>query len=102
MASLKNLLCEAPCLVYPNKDKTLFLEVGFSEHCVSAGLYQKYDQDKRVVAYVSKTLNPAEHKYSDCDKALLSTVWEINNSYVGGQKVIMSPACDLSEKPTNL
>uniref|UniRef100_A0A673XMB8 ribonuclease H n=1 Tax=Salmo trutta TaxID=8032 RepID=A0A673XMB8_SALTR len=89
--SLKNLLCEAPCLVYPNKDKTFFLEVGFSEHCLSAGLYQKYDQDKRVVAYASKTLNPAEHKYSDCEKALLSTVWAIKHftSYVGGQKVII-------------
>lgn len=46
MQQLK-LLCSAPCLAYPNRDKEFHLEVGLSDHC--AGLFQKYDKDKRVL-----------------------------------------------------
>jgi len=65
--------------------------VGFSAHCLSAGLYQKYGQDRRVVAYASKTLASPELKCSDCEKALLATVWTVKHfsNYLGGQKVIV-------------
>uniref|UniRef100_A0A3B3D388 ribonuclease H n=1 Tax=Oryzias melastigma TaxID=30732 RepID=A0A3B3D388_ORYME len=91
METLVTKLSSAPCLAYPNPDKEFHLEVGFSNICVSAGLYQIYDQDKRVVAYASKTLATPELKYSDCEKALLSTVWAVKHfsNYVGGQKVIV-------------
>ncbi len=47
--------------------------------------------DKRVVAYASKTLLPPECKYSNCEKALLCTVWAIQrfSNYIGAQKVII-------------
>ncbi|KAL1268859.1 hypothetical protein QQF64_034222 [Cirrhinus molitorella] len=88
---LKRHLCSAPCLAYPNPQKEFYLEAGFSNHCLSAGLYQRYDQDKRVVAYASKTLLPPELKYTDCEKALLCTVWAIQrfSNYIGAQKVII-------------
>ncbi|XP_046878860.1 uncharacterized protein LOC124469544 [Hypomesus transpacificus] len=91
MTELKHRLCTAPCLAYPNKDKEYHLEAGFSKHCMSAGLYQIYDKDKRIVAYASKNLSMVEDKFSDCEKALLSTVWAVEHyqNYVGGQKIII-------------
>lgn len=91
LSELKRLLCAAPCLAYPNPDKVFYLEAGFSAHCLSAGLYQMYDQDKRVVADASKTLLPPKIKYSDCKKALLCTVWAVKHfsNYIGGQKTII-------------
>lgn len=87
MQVLKEKLCTAPCLAYPDYMK----EVGFLESCLSAGLYQMHDQDRRVVAYGSRTLLVAELKYNDCEKALLATVWAFKHFsfYLGGQKVII-------------
>ncbi len=70
MSQLKQCLCSAPCLAYPDPGKELYLDAGFSDQCLSAGLYQLHDKDKRVVAYASKTLLPPECKYSHCEKAL--------------------------------
>ncbi|RXN22489.1 ribonuclease H-like protein [Labeo rohita] len=91
MNELKRYLCTAPCLAYPDPQKEFYLDAGFSSHCLSAGLYQRHDQDRRVVAYASKTLLPPECKYSDCEKALLCTVWAIQrfSNYIGAQKVII-------------
>ena len=91
MDELIRCLCSAPCLAYPNPAKEFHLEAGFSASCLSAGLYQLYDSDKRVVAYASKTLSPHETKFSDCEKALLSTVWAVTHfsNYIGAQKVII-------------
>uniref|UniRef100_A0A8P4K5A8 ribonuclease H n=1 Tax=Dicentrarchus labrax TaxID=13489 RepID=A0A8P4K5A8_DICLA len=91
MQALKEKLCMAPCLAYPDCTKQFHLEVGFSTGCMSAGLYQLHDHDKRVVAYASKTLLAPEIKYTDCEKALLATVWAVKHfsNYLGGQKVIV-------------
>ncbi len=91
MGQLKQRLCSAPCLAYPDPEKEFYLDAGFSNQCLSAGLYQLHDKDKRVVAYASKTLLPPECKYSNCEKALLCTVWAIQrfSNYIGAQKVII-------------
>ncbi|CAJ1081240.1 hypothetical protein LDENG_00238730%2C partial [Xyrichtys novacula] len=49
-------------------NRPFYLEVGFSCHCLSAGLYQIHNTDKRVVACASKTLLAPELKFSDCEK----------------------------------
>ncbi len=77
MGQLKQRLCSAPCLAYPDPEKLLYLDAGFSNQCLSAGLYQLHDKDKRVVAYASKTLLPPECKFSNCEKASLCIVWAI-------------------------
>lgn len=72
MQELKPLLCSAPCLAYPDLNKDFYLEAGFSQHCMSAGLYQIHDRDKRAVAHAN-------------------TVWAVKHfsNYVEGQKVII-------------
>ncbi|KAL1268895.1 hypothetical protein QQF64_034258 [Cirrhinus molitorella] len=91
MNELKRHLCTAPCLAYPDPRKEFYLDAGFSSHCLSAGLFQRHDQDRHVVTYASKTLLPPECKYSDCEKALLCTVWAIQrfSNYIGAEKVII-------------
>ncbi|KAJ8346749.1 hypothetical protein SKAU_G00281500 [Synaphobranchus kaupii] len=88
---LKRKLCMAPCLAYPDKDREFYMEASFSQHCLSAALSQKHDQDKREVAYASRALSSIELKFSDCEKALLTTVWALEHfrSYIGGQKIII-------------
>ncbi len=88
---MKEKLCSAPCLAYPDKDKEFHLEASFSAHCLSAALAQQYDTDKRVVAYASRPLSSVEVKFSDCEKSLLATVWAVEHfrSYIGGQKVVI-------------
>lgn len=46
---------------------------------------------KRVVAYASQPLSSVEIKFSDCEKALLTTVWAVEHfcSYISGRKVII-------------
>ncbi len=93
MSQLKYCLCFALCLVYPDPGKQLYLDAGFSNQCHSAGLYQFHDKDKRLVAF-GNILLPPECKYSNCEKALLCTVWAIQrfSNYISAQKVIME-AC---------
>ena len=91
MATLQKALCSAPCLAYPDHSKPFFLEAGFSATSMSAGLFQRQDRDRRVVAYASKCFSSVEQKFSDCEKALLATVWAVTHfsNYVSGQKVIV-------------
>ncbi|KAI4880856.1 hypothetical protein NFI96_005790 [Prochilodus magdalenae] len=89
--ALKSKLSTAPCLSYPDCNKEFHLKVGFSNYCLSAGLYQVHDQDKRVVAYASKTIQAPELKYNNCEKALLATVWAAKHfsNYLGCQRVVV-------------
>ena len=91
MATLQKALCSSPCLAYPDHSKPFYLEAGFTATSMSAGLFQRQDKDRRVVAYASKCFSTVEQKFSDCEKALLSTVWAVNHfsNYVSGQKVIV-------------
>ncbi len=83
------VLCSVLCLPIPRK--IIILDAGFSNQCLSIGLDQLYDKVKRVVADASKTLLTPECKYSNCEKALLCTVWAIQHfsNYIGAQKVII-------------
>lgn len=78
-------------LVYPDKDKEFHPEGSFFSHCLSAALAQRHDEEKQIVAYASRPLSSVEIKFSDCEKALLATIWAVEHfcSYIGGQKVIV-------------
>ncbi|KAL7395391.1 hypothetical protein ABVT39_015645 [Epinephelus coioides] len=97
---MKEKLCTAPCLAYPDKDKEFQLEASFSPHCLSAALAQRYDTDKWVVAYASRPLSNVEVKFSDCEKVLLATVWAVEHfrSYIGGQKEHLRATFALAQK----
>ncbi|KAL0159214.1 hypothetical protein M9458_042939, partial [Cirrhinus mrigala] len=90
MNELKRHLCTAPCLAYPDPQKEFYLDAGFSSHCLSAGLYQRYDQDRSVVAYATKTLLPPDMGHPE----ILQLHWSVE-----GDHRDLPPACHLSQQP---
>lgn len=73
---MKDKLC---CLAYPDKDKEIYLETSFSCHCLSATQAQKHDTDKRVVAYVNRPMRSVKRRFSNCERALLATLWAVEH-----------------------
>uniref|UniRef100_A0A8C5Q8I3 ribonuclease H n=1 Tax=Leptobrachium leishanense TaxID=445787 RepID=A0A8C5Q8I3_9ANUR len=94
MTELKIKLTQAPCLAYPEGGKPFYLETGFTNLSMSAVLCQKQDYQSKIIAYASKSLSPVEIKFSDCEKALLATVWALQNfrSYIQGERIIIETA----------
>ncbi|KAJ8369756.1 hypothetical protein SKAU_G00097840 [Synaphobranchus kaupii] len=89
MRTLKDSISAAPALAFP--DKTKKLETAFTPLNISTVLKQQQDQQKRVVSYASKSLSPVEQRFTDCEKALFSAVWAIQQyrNLVCGAEIIL-------------
>lgn len=85
--ALKNCLCSAPVLSYPDFDETFTLTTDASNVGLGAILSQK----GHPVCYISRTLNKAEMNYSTTEKELLAIVWAIKRlrQYLLGRKFII-------------
>ena len=85
----KELLSSAPVLTYYDPNKPLLLSCDASPYGVVAVLsHQLPDNSERPVAYAARTLSPAEVKYSQLDKEVLSIVYGVKNfhQYLYGRK----------------
>ncbi|KEP45598.1 putative Transposon Tf2-1 polyprotein, partial [Rhizoctonia solani 123E] len=72
---LKQALVDSPILIQPDPSKEFFLECDASDYATGAILNQKGSDDKlHPVAYLSKTLAPAERNYDIYDKELLAVI----------------------------
>ena len=69
--TLKQKLCEAPLLRYPDYSKEFLLITDESNRGLGAVL----SQDGHSCCYISHTLNSAKPNYSTSDKDLLAIVW---------------------------
>ncbi|KAG9103322.1 hypothetical protein FRC07_010025, partial [Ceratobasidium sp. 392] len=70
---LKEALVSSPVLIQPDVSKEFFLECDASDFATGAILSQKGDDDKlHPVAFLSKTLSPAERNYDIFDKEMLA------------------------------
>ena len=56
---LKELFCSTPILAYANYQKKFILHMDASDHGLGAVLYQMDDNNKKVIAFASRSLNPA-------------------------------------------
>ena len=66
---LKQLLCSAPILCYPDFDREFILQTDASDVGLGAVLSQiDKSGNENVVAYASKTLSPREKNYSTTEK----------------------------------
>ena len=70
---LKQLLCSASILAYPDFSKNFVLQTDASDYGVGAVLSQLDDSgNEKVIAYASKALSPREQKYSATEKEALA------------------------------
>ena len=77
--SLKLALTTAPVLAYPILGQQFILDTDASEHSVGAVLSQVQNEQERVIAYMSKTMNVHERAYCVTRKELLAVVLSLKN-----------------------
>lgn len=89
---LKVRLVSAPTLAFANFSLPFILEVDASHHGLGAVLSQEQDGRIRPVAYASRSLNPAERKYSSMKLEFLGLKWAMTDKfreYLWGQQCVV-------------
>lgn len=77
---LKQMLIQAPILTYPDFNKPFIIYTDASGIGLGAVLSQKGEDKKEyVIAYASRSLNPAEKNYTITDQECLAIVWAIKH-----------------------
>ena len=86
---LKEVLTQAPILVYPNPAKPYILDTNASDMGCGAVLSQLRDEIERVIAYFSKSFSKEEKNYCVTRREMLAIVKAVKNfhPYLYGQKV---------------
>ena len=89
--ALKSALTSAPILGYPRQDGQMILDTDASGIAVGAVLSQKQDDQEVVLAYMSKSLTPAEVNYCVTRKEMLAVVTAVKTwrPYLLGRKVLL-------------
>ena len=72
---IKDKLCTAPVLAYPNFDLPFILTTDASKVAVAAVLFQMQNGVERPIAYASRQINKAEQSYSASKAEMLAIVW---------------------------
>ena len=79
---LKELCCSAPILAYANYEKKFKIHTDASDLGLGAVLYQEDENGKdRVIAYASRSLNPAEKNYPAHKLEFLALKWAVTNRF---------------------
>ena len=86
---LKNALTSALILGFPREDGLWYLDTDASDVGTGAVLSQVQDEEERVIAYVSKSLEGSEQRYCTARKELLAVVRALKHfkCYLYGQKI---------------
>ncbi|CEM29809.1 unnamed protein product [Vitrella brassicaformis CCMP3155] len=77
--TLKDLLCKAPILAYPDFNQPFILKTDASNVAVGAALVQwdHETQHERPIAFASRKLNGNEPSYASQEREALAVVWAI-------------------------
>ncbi|RDX87269.1 Retrovirus-related Pol polyprotein from transposon 17.6, partial [Mucuna pruriens] len=90
---LKNKLTSAPILQAPNWDLSFELMCDASNSALGAVLGQRagVDQPMHVIAYASRTMDPAHQNYTTTEKELLAIVFALDKfrSYLLGLRIVV-------------
>jgi hypothetical protein len=72
--NLRDALCSAPILAYPDPSKPFVVGTDASDFAVGAVLQQDQGRGLQPIAYLSHKLTPAERKYPVHEKQLLVVI----------------------------
>ncbi|MEW8092744.1 MAG: reverse transcriptase domain-containing protein [Candidatus Thiodiazotropha endolucinida] len=88
---LKDCLINSPILAFPRCSGTFVLDCDASSYALGGVLSQLQDEEERVIAYASHTLNPAQQQYCTTKRELLAVVTFMKHfkHYLLGQKFII-------------
>ena len=88
---LKDKLCEAPILQYPDFSRDFILTTDASTKSIGAVLSQGEIGKDLPIAYASRVLNDAEQRYSVTDQEALAVVWAVEyfRPYLYGRKFLL-------------
>ena len=70
--TIKRLITSAPVLAVPNDDDPFKIECDASKFAIGAELSQKQDGKWRTIAFLSRSLSPAERNYEIYDREMLA------------------------------
>lgn len=77
---LRRELCSDRVLMFPDFKKPFFLTTDACDYAIGGVLEQLDDNNqRRPIAYASRTLNSAEKNYSTIEKELLAIVWAVKH-----------------------
>ena len=63
-----------PVLLLPRREEKFRVETDMSEHAIREVLSQEQDRKWKPIAFLSRTMQPAERNYEIYDKKLLAIV----------------------------
>ena len=89
---LKDRLTHAPVLAYPSIENDFVLETDASIEGIGAVLSQTHEDNLlHPVAYASRSLSPAERRYSITELETLAVVWAISHfhPYLYGHSLVV-------------
>ena len=89
--ALRALLIKAPVLVFPKEDLPYIVDTDASDYGIGGVLSQCIEGTEHVIAYYSKSLNPAQQKYCTTRRELLAVVATLDHfkGYVWGPKFVV-------------
>ena len=89
--ALRALLIRAPVLAFPKEDLPYNVDTDASDYGIGGVLSQCIEGTEHVIAYYSKSLNPAQQKYCTTRRKLLAVVATLDHfkGYVWGPKFLV-------------
>ena len=75
---IKNELCKAPILAYPDWNKTFVIQTDASIIGLGAVLMQLYDQGYKVVEYASRATSDCEKRYGISELECAAVIWAVD------------------------
>ena len=89
--ALRALLIKAPVLAFPKEDLPYIVDTDASDYGIGGVLSQCIEGTEHVIAYYSKSLNPAQQKYCTTRRELLAIVATLDHfkGYVWGPKFLV-------------
>ena len=89
--ALRALLIKAPVLAFPKEDLPYIVDTDASDYGIGGVLSQNIEGTEHVIAYNSKSLNPAQHKYCTTRRELLAVVATLDHfkGYDWGPKFLV-------------